>query len=327
VTAPALAPETAEAKPPVSRRSDRVFEAALAFAAFTLIACVGALVLILLQRSAPALREFGPSFLFHSDWDPVRDGYGALPFVVGTIASSVLALLLAVPIGIGSALFISELAPPGARRVLGLLIDMLAAVPSVIYGMWGIFVLAPWVRAVVEPVLGDTLGKLPLIGRLFQGPRIGISLLCASMVLAIVILPYIASVARETLISVPRTYREAALALGATRWEMIRTAVLPAARSGLAAAIFLGLGRALGETMAVTMVIGNVPEVPKSLFHPAHTIASAIANEFAEAAGTLHLAALFELALVLLLVTLVVNAAGRVLLLRLGPAGSGRRAE
>jgi phosphate transport system permease protein len=311
---------------PASRRSDRLFARVLGGATAIILILVAALVLILLRASAPALRAFGPGFLVGRDWDPVRESFGALPFLVGTIASSAVGLLLAVPVGIGSAIFISEIAPPRARRALGLLIDLLAAVPSVIYGLWGIFVLAPWVRSSVEPFLAATLGRVPLLGSLFQGPQLGVSLLAAGMILGIIVLPYISAVSREALLQVPHSYREGALALGATRWEAIRLAVLPAARSGLVGAVFLGLGRALGETMAVTMVIGNRAELPTSLFDPAHTIASSVANEFAEAQGDLHLSALAELALILMVVTLVLNALARLLVSRLAPQG-GRRAE
>ncbi|MBI3726466.1 phosphate ABC transporter permease subunit PstC, partial [bacterium] len=236
--------------------------------------------------------------------------------------------VVAVPVAIGTAIFIAEIAPVRAGRVLALLVDLLAAIPSVIYGLWGIFVLVPWIRDHVQPALAGSLGRVPGIGALFRGPQIGVSLLAAGLMLGIIILPYVAAIARETILQVPRTYREAAFALGATRWEVIRLAVLPAARSGLVGAMFLGLGRALGETMAVTMVIGNRAELPASLFDPSHTIASSIANEFAEAVGDRHQAALAELALILLLVTLLVNALARLLVAwRLGSAPAGRRAE
>lgn len=324
-------PAAREAEPsvtaPAVRASDRLFAFGLGAATAALLVLAAGIVLVLVEASRPALHAFGPGFLVGRDWDPVRERFGALPFVVGTLATSVLALLLAVPVGLGVAIFLSEIVGPWPRRVLGLLVDMLAAVPSVIYGLWGIFVLAPWVRADVQPFLAATLGRVPLLGRLFDGPQLGVSLFTAGLILAVVVLPYIASVSREVLLQVPRTYREAALAVGATRWETIRMAVLPVARSGLLGAVFLGLGRALGETMAVTMVIGNRAELPSSLFDPAHTIASSIANEFSEAVSDVHLGALAELALILFFVTLVVNASARLLVRRLAPATEGRRAE
>jgi phosphate transport system permease protein len=307
---------------------DQTFRRSLEAATILLLEILGALIIVLIDASTPSLRAFGPSFLFGRDWDPAHDRYGALPFVVGTIISSLLGLAIAVPVAIGTAIFIAEIAPPNAGRVLALLVDLLAAIPSVIYGLWGIFFMVPWIRDVAQPVLSGTLGRLPLVGGIFRGPQIGVSLLASGIMLGIVVLPYIAAIARETILQVPRTYREAALALGATRWESIRLAVMPAARSGFIGSIFLGLGRALGETMAVTMVIGNRAEVPSSLFDPSHTIASSIANEFAEATGDLHLSALGELALILLLVTLLVNALARLLVgWSLGKTGGGKRAE
>src|SRR6185503_293967 len=228
--------------------------------------------------------------------------YGALPFVYGTLVSSLLAMLIAVPLGIGAAVFLAELAPPWLRPPVAFLVELVAAVPSVVYGLWGIFVLAPLMRTWVQPFLGATLGFLPL----FQGPPYGVGMLAAGIILAIMVVPFVTAVAREVLLAVPRTQREAALALGATRWETTRVAVLRYGRSGLIGAMLLGLGRALGETMAVTMVIGNRPEVAISLFAPGYTMASVIANEFAEATSDLYLAALIEIGLLLFVVTVVV---------------------
>jgi phosphate transport system permease protein len=262
----------------------------------------------------PAIRAFGLRFLVTSTWDPVQEEFGALPFVYGTLVSSLLALLIAVPLGLGAAIFLSELAPAWARAPIAFLIEILAAIPSVVYGLWGIFVLAPWLRVWVEPALGRTLGFLPL----FQGPPYGVGMLAAGLILAIMVVPFITAVSREVLLAVPNTQREAALALGATRWETTRLAVLRYGKSGLVGAILLGLGRALGETMAVTMVIGNRPEIALSLFAPGYTMASVIANEFTEATSDLYLAALIEVGLALFVITVLVNAIARLLVWKMG---------
>jgi phosphate transport system permease protein len=279
-----------------------------AFAAAALLLLV-AMALTMARASAPSLERFGFGFLVTSAWDPVHEAFGALPFVFGTVVSSVLALGLAVPISLGAAIFLAEFAPRWAREWVGFVVELLAAVPSVVYGLWGVFVLAPWLRDTVEPDLGSTLGFLPF----FRGPRPGVGMLAGGLILAIMILPTISSVSREVLRAVPDSLREGGLALGATRWEVVRRIVLPAARSGITGSIILGLGRALGETMAVTMVIGNRPEISASLFSPSYTMASVIANEFTEATGDLYLAALAELGLLLFVVTLVLNLIARLL--------------
>jgi phosphate transport system permease protein len=257
----------------------------------------------------PALRTFGFSFLTSSDWDPVAQHFGAAPAIYGTIVSSILALLIATPLAIGVAVFLSEFAPRWLRQPIAFTVDLLAAIPSVIYGLWGIYILVPILRQDVMPFLRDTLhlGVLPL----FSGPAYGNSMLAAGVILAIMCLPYISAVTREVLAAVPRSQREAALALGATRWEVIRDAIIPYARSGIIGGIMLGLGRALGETMAVTMVIGNRQEIAASLFAPGYTMASLIANQFNEATGDLHKASLMAVGFVLLLVTFVINALAR----------------
>jgi phosphate transport system permease protein len=257
----------------------------------------------------PALRQFGLGFLTTSVWDPVRQQFGAAPMIYGTVVSSVLALVLATPLALGVALWLSEFSPRWLRQPVSFLVDLLAAIPSVVYGLWGIFVLLPVLRSSVMPFLANTLG----LGRtaLFSGPAYGNSMLAASVILAIMILPYISAVSREVLLAVPRSQREAALAMGATKWEMIRDAVIPYARTGILGGIILGLGRALGETMAVTMLIGNRHEISASLFAPGYTLASVIANEFAEATNELHTAALMACGAVLLIVTLVVNGIAR----------------
>src|SRR2546425_8379491 len=264
----------------------------------------------MLRAAWPAIQRFGWRFLVTSVWDPVAEQFGALPFVYGTLVSSFLAMLIAVPLGIGAAVYLAELAPPWVRPPVAFLVELVAAVPSVVYGLWGIFVLAPLLRTWVQPALGATLGFLPL----FQGPPYGVGMLAAGIILAIMVVPFITAVSREVLLAVPNTQREAALALGATRWETTRMAVLRYGRSGLVGAILLGLGRALGETMAVTMVIGNRPEISASLFAPGYTLASVIANEFAEATTDIYLDSLVEIGLALFLVTIVVNLIAQLLL-------------
>lgn len=263
----------------------------------------------LLKGSHLAMVHFGWGFFSSKVWNPVTDQFGALPFIFGTIISAIIALLIAVPLSLGTAIYLTDLAPPRLRQPLTSLIEMLAAVPSVVWGLWGLFVLVPVLRATLYPVLQKWLGFLPF----FQGPIYGIGLLTAGIILAIMILPIVTSVSREVLRSVPNLQREAAYALGATRWEVTRIAVLSYARRGLFGAAVLGLGRALGETMAVTMVIGNTPYIGSSLFHPASTLASGVANEFTEATGDIYLSSLFELGLVLLCVTILVNILAQVM--------------
>lgn len=267
----------------------------------------------------PALSKSGISFLTGSKWDVAAGEFGAAPAIYGTIVSSVLALLIATPLALGVSIFLSEIAPKWLRQPVGFLVDLLAAIPSVVYGLWGIFVLIPLLRDPIGPFLRETLrlGGTPL----FSGPNYGYSMLAAGMILAIMILPFISAVTREVLLAVPRSQREAALALGATRWEMIRDAVLPYARSGIIGGIILGLGRALGETMAVTMLIGNRPEISASLFAPGYTMASLIANEFSEATSDAHLSALMGVGAVLFAVTLIVNALARWLVWRVTRGG------
>jgi phosphate transport system permease protein len=270
------------------------------------------LVLIALEigmAAWPAFERFGWSFLTSSTWDPVRENFGAAPMIYGTVVSSIIALILATPLALGVAIFLSEFSPAWLRQPVAFLVDLLAAIPSVVYGLWGIFFLLPLLRDSVMPFLSDSLGlgNTPF----FSGPAYGPSMLGGGVILAIMVLPYISAVSREVLLAVPRSQREAALALGATKWEMIRDAVIPYAKSGILGGVILGLGRALGETMAVTMLIGNRPEISASLFAPGYTLASVIANEFAEATGDLHTSALMACGAVLFAVTLVVNAIAR----------------
>src|SRR6478735_2027146 len=266
-----------------------------------------------------SLAHFGLGFVTGSDWDPVRDHYGALPFIFGTVVSSILALCIAVPISLGIAIYLSELAHPRLRTPMGFLVELLAAVPSVVYGLWGVFALAPWLRETVEPLLAKTLGFLPF----FQGPQRGFGMLAGGIILAIMITPTISSVSREVMRAVPAALREGAIGLGATRWEVVRVAVLPYAKSGLVGATILGLGRALGETMAITMVIGNRSEISLSLFKPSYTMASVIANEFSEATGSLYLSALAEIGLLLFVVTVLLNIVARLLVWRVGRLPTG----
>jgi phosphate transport system permease protein len=300
---------------------DRIFDLVVRAAVGVFIALMMALVVALVLDAMPAMRHFGGRFLIGSDWNPVTESFGALPFVFGTLVSSLLALFIAVPLGIGAAIYLAELAPFWVRPPVGFLIELLAAVPSVVYGLWGIFVLAPFLRVWVEPALGASLGFLPL----FQGPPYGVGMLAAGIILAVMVVPFIATVSREVLLAVPNTQREAALALGATRWETTRIAVLRYGRSGLVGAVLLGLGRALGETMAVTMVIGNRPEIAASLFAPGYTMASVLANEFTEAATDLYLSALIEIGLILFALTVIVNALARLLVWSVSSAVSGTR--
>ena len=314
--------EATRSAPPVSLESanygDRVFKLILTLAALLIPVMLAFLVYELWTGSRLAIDRFGLSFVTSSTWDPVAEEFGAFPLMFGTLLSSLIALLIAVPLSLGVAIYLTEFAPKVVRQPVAFLIGLLAAIPSVVYGLWGIFVLIPALRTTAFPFLRKTLGFLPF----FQGPIYGPSMLAAGIILAIMIMPYIMSVSREVLLAVPNTQREAALALGATRWEAVTTAVVPYARSGLIGAIILGLGRALGETMAVTMVIGNRHEIAASLFSPGYTMAAAIANEFSEAVGDLHLSALAYVAFLLFVVTVVVNAGARLLIWRVA-RGSG----
>ena len=297
---------------------DRVFKALLTVAAIVIPVLLGFLVYELWSGARLAIDRFGFNFVTSSTWDPVAEEFGAFPLVFGTLLSSLIALLIAVPLSLGVAIYLTEFAPKIIRQPVAFLVGLLAAIPSVVYGLWGIFVLIPVLRKTAFPFLREALGFLPF----FQGAIYGPSMLAAGIILAIMIMPYVMSVSREVLLAVPNTQREAALALGATRWEAVTTAVVPYARSGLIGAIILGLGRALGETMAVTMVIGNRHEIAASLFAPGYTMAAAIANEFSEAVGDLHLSALAYVAFVLFVVTVLVNAGARILIWRVA-RGSG----
>lgn len=293
-------------------RSDRTYRRILTGFALSLPALILILFGVLLVNALPALRKFGPAFLWTSTWDPVAEVYGAAPIIFGTIASSFLALLLAVPLALSVAILLTEFAPRWLRQPVAFLVELLAAIPSVVYGTWGIFVLIPFLRAHVVPSLKAVFGWTPFL----QGVFYGNSLLAGAIILAIMIVPYIAAVSREVLLAVPTSQREAALAMGATRWEAVRSAVLPYGRAGLIGAVILGLGRALGETMAVTMVIGNRHDIGVSVLQPAYTMAAAIANEFSEATTSMYSSALFEVGLILFVLTVFVNAVARILIWR-----------
>ncbi len=287
--------------------ADRLFLWLLRAMGLSVILLLLLIAAYLVQSAFPSIRQFGFSFVTTSVWDPVRDVYGALPVVFGTVVSSLLGILLATPISLGIALFLNELAPRRLAILVGFLVEMLAAIPSVVYGLWGIFVLAPWLQSTVEPVIGNNLGFIPL----FEGPYYGVGMFAAGIILAIMVTPTIASICREVFRAIPRSQREATLALGGTRWEMMNLSVLKSSKPGIIGAVILGLGRALGETMAVTMVIGNRSEIVASLFAPSQTMASVIANQYAEATSDVLRSALAEIGLTLFLVTLIINGLAR----------------
>jgi phosphate transport system permease protein len=293
----------------ISKHVDVAFRYLLLICSLSIIAVMLLFFYELTSRSKLSIAKFGFGFFTGSTWDPVSGDFGAMPFIYGTLVSSLVALVLAVPLAVGVSVFVTELCPRFFRGIISFTVELLAAIPSVIYGLWGIFVLVPILRNDVQPWLGKYFAWTGLFG----GPAYGIGMLAAGIILAIMIIPIIASITREVLLAVPQSQREAVLALGATRWEMVRMAVLRNARVGIMGGIILGLGRAIGETMAVTMLIGNRPEIARSLFAPGYTMASVIANEFSEATGDLYLSALVEIGLVLLIVTVIVNACARLL--------------
>jgi phosphate transport system permease protein len=288
----------------------------LLFAASVLLVLLGIIVSLAIG-AAPAFREFGPAFITTVEWDPINDKFGALIAIWGTLATSLIALLVAFPISFGIALFLTEICPVWLRRPMGTAVELLAGVPSIIYGMWGLFVFAPLFADHVQPLLKSTLGQLPLIGPLFQGPTMGIGILTAGLILAVMIIPYIASVIRDVFEIVPTVLKESAYGLGCTKWEVVRKVVLPYTRNGVVGGVMLGLGRALGETMAVTFVIGNANELSWSLLGPGNSISSTLANEFAEAASPLHVSSLFALALILFAITFIVLSAAKLMLVGL----------
>jgi len=292
-------------------QGDQIAHAITFVCAATIMLITIMLVIVLWDNSALPRAKFGLSFFVGRVWDPVAEQFGALPFVYGTLVTTAVSLVIGVPLGLGAAVFLAELAPPRTSDMLTFIIELLAAVPSVIYGLLGIFIVVPFVRTTMAPALKHTLGFLPL----FQGPCYGVSFLAAGLVLAIMIVPFIVSVSREVLLAVPTDQREAALALGSTRWESTWKVVVPFALPGVLGSVFLAMARSLGETMAVTMVIGNVPDMKASLLAPGYSIAAVIANEFTEATGDIYLQALIELGLVLFLVTFILNGLARLLIL------------
>ena len=300
------------------REGDEIARLVTFLFAATVVFITVLLVYQLWVNSALPRHKFGFRFFVTSVWDPIMDEYGALPFIYGTLVTSAVALAIAVPLGIGAAIFLAELAPPRISDTLQFFIDLLAAVPSVIYGLLGVFIIVPLMRTVIAPTLIKTLGFLPL----FKGPSYGVGFFTAGIVMAIMVIPYIISVSREVLLSVPRDQREAALALGSTRWESTWKVVVPFAKTGIMGSIFLAMARALGETMAVTMVIGNSPKIAASLFAPGYSIAAVIANEFTEATGDLYLQSLVYLGLVLFLLTFLLNGMARLLILATTQKGS-----
>jgi phosphate transport system permease protein len=305
---------------------DRRFFWTLRGIAFVILFILVGIALQLFLVSLPALRHFGIGFLFSTEWNPVRHRFGAAAFAYGTVVSSLLAILIAFPVSVGVALFLNEMAHRRLASIVGFLVEMLAAIPSVVYGLWGLFVLAPWLHTTFEPFMIRTLGFIPL----FAGPPYGVGMFAAGVVLAIMITPTISAICREVFRAVPLANREAALALGATRWEMIRLAVLKSSRLGILGAVILGLGRALGETMAVTMVIGNRKDIALSLFAPAQTMSSLLANEYGEASDDLHLSALASVGLLLFVVSFLINSFARFLVWRVeakqgGPDGGARK--
>jgi len=299
------------------RRSDTVFHAVTRAAAVAVLVILGAVILSLIDGALPALRQFGLSFLYSERWNPVTEKFGAIAPIYGTVVTSLIAMLVAVPVGLMIALFLTELCPTWLRRPVGIAIELLAGIPSIIYGIWGLFVFAPFLQHTLQPFLIETLGAVPGLGVLFAGPPYGIGILTAGLILAVMVLPFVTAISRDVFETVPPVLKEAAYGMGCTTWEVFRHIVLPYTRGGVVGGAMLGLGRALGETMAVTFVIGNAHRISGSILAPGTTISATIANEFNEAVGDLYTSSLIALGLILFLITFVVLAAARYLLLRL----------
>ena len=310
-------PEPSRDRMRAQRFQDALFHQLTRFFAFLVLAILVAILASLFYGALPALKEFGAGFPFSADWNPVLDKFGGLISVYGTLSTSLIALLVAVPVSFGIALFLTELCPPALRAPLGVAVELLAAVPSIIYGMWGLFVFAPLFADYIQPLLSGTLGQLPFVGVLFQGPQNGIGILSAGLILAVMVIPFIASVMRDVFEVVPGILKESAYGLGASTWVVVWNVVLPYTRVGDIGGVMVGLGRALGETMAVTFVIGNAHRISPSLYEAGNSIASTLANEFAEASSDLHVASLIALGLILFFVTFVVLAISKILLMRL----------
>jgi phosphate transport system permease protein len=313
--------------PPVQRSApwaDKAFEWLTRIFALLVFSLLLAILASLFVGSQLSIEKYGLSFLWSADWDPVQERFGAMVPIYGTLVTSVIAMLIGVPVSFGIALFLTELSPAWLKRPLGTAIELLAAIPSIIYGMWGLFVFAPLFQSYLQPALINTIGKLPLIGALFEGPPIGIGMFAAGLILSIMVIPFITAVMRDVFEIVPPMLKESAYGLGATTWEVVWRVVLPYTKVGVIGGVMLGLGRALGETMAVTFVIGNAHRLATSLMAPGNSIASALANEFTEAVGDLYFSALIELGLILFLITTVVLALSKLLLMRLAK-GEGTR--
>jgi phosphate transport system permease protein len=296
---------------------DRIFFQVTRAAAVIVLVILGGVIVSLVHGSLPAIKAFGPGFLFSQAWNPVTENFGALPAIYGTIVTSIIAMLIAVPVGVGIATFLTELCPHSLRRPIGVAIELLAGIPSIIYGIWGLFVLAPFVQTYVQPGLISLFGDVPILSSVFAGPPYGIGMLTSGFILAIMVLPFIASISRDVFETVPPVLKEAATGIGCTTWEIMRYVVVPYTRVGVIGGIMLGLGRALGETMAVTFVIGNAHKVSPSLLAPGTTISATIANEFTEAVGDLYTSALIELGLILFVITFIVLAIARYMLMRI----------
>jgi len=314
-------------RPPAVRNNalmDAIFRNLTRFFAFLVFSLLGAIIVSLLIGAQPSIEKFGLGFLVTEEWDPVKEEFGALVPIIGTLVSSGIALAIAIPVSLGIAMFLTELSPVWLRRPLGTAIEMLAAIPSIIYGMWGLFIFAPLFQQHVQPLLKGTLGEIPLVGKLFSGPPMGIGMLTAGIILAVMVIPFITAVTRDVFELVPPMLKESAYGLGSTTWEVVSRVVLPFTKVGVIGGIMLGLGRALGETMAVTFVIGNAHRLSPSLFAPGNSIASALANEFTEAVGDVYTSALIELGLILFLITTIVLACSKLLLMQLAK-GEGAR--
>jgi phosphate transport system permease protein len=301
--------------------ADPAFRAATMFFAILVLVILGGVIISLIDGALPALSHYGWMFLGTDSWNPVTEKFGALAAVYGTLVTSVIAMLIGVPLALGVAIFITELSPVWLKRPLGIMIELLAAIPSIIYGIWGLFVLAPFLQAYVEPAIVATLGNIPLVGKLFAGPPLGIGIFTAGLILGIMVLPFISSIMRDVFETVPPILRESAYGLGATTWEVMWQVVLPFTRVGVVGGVMLGLGRALGETMAVTFVIGNAHRIQASILQPGTTISATLANEFTEAVGDLYLSSLFELGLILFVITFIVLAIAKLMLIRLAKQG------
>jgi phosphate transport system permease protein len=313
--------------PPMIRNNalmDALFRQVTRFFAFVVFSLLAAIVASLLFGSTLTLEKYGPAFLFNANWDPVQEDFGALVPIYGTLVTSAIAMAIAIPVSFGIAIFLTELSPVWLRRPLGTAIEMLAAIPSIIYGMWGLFIFAPIFQEHVQPLLIDTLGRLPGLGVLFEGPPMGIGMMTAGIILAVMVIPFITAVMRDVFELVPPMLKESAYGLGSTTWEVTWRVVLPYTKVGVIGGIMLGLGRALGETMAITFVIGNAHQLSASLFAPGNSIASALANEFTEAVGDVYTSALIELGLILFLITTVVLACSKLLLMQLAKQEGAR---